>query len=154
LADLYQAAGYFADAKNIDHPYIFDNNGGVFLVITIPVATGGAQATGINDRGSISGFYIDSAGKNHGFLLTKGTFFTLDFPAATSTQAFGLNNEDDVVGAYVDAKDSLTDSSSTMDSSSRSMIRKGSAPPQSTASITVDNLSDFSWTPPGTRMDL
>ncbi len=89
LNNFDQAAGYFADAANIDHPYIFDNNGGGFLVITIPVATGGAQATGINDKGSISGFYIDSAGVNHGFLLANGTFTTLDFPAATSTQAFG-----------------------------------------------------------------
>ena len=103
LNNFDQAAGYFADAAGIDHPYIFDNNGGVFLVITIPVATGGAQATGINDRGSISGFYIDNAGKNHGFLIAKGTFFTLDFPGATLTQAFGLNNEDHVVGAYMDA---------------------------------------------------
>jgi len=103
LNNFDQAAGYYADAAGIDHPYIFDNNGGVFLVITIPPATGGAQATGINDRGSISGFYIDNAGKNHGFLIAKGTFFTLDFPGATLTQAFGLNNEDDVVGAYTDA---------------------------------------------------
>src|SRR5467141_3722273 len=80
LNNFDQAAGYFADAANIDHPYIFDNNGGVFLVITIPVATGGVHATGINDKGSFSGFYIDSAGVNHGFLLAKGTFFTLDFP--------------------------------------------------------------------------
>jgi hypothetical protein len=74
----------------------------VFLVITIPAATGGAQATGINRSGSISGFYIDSAGVNHGFLLANGKFTTLDFPAATFTQAFGVNNEDDVVGAYID----------------------------------------------------
>jgi hypothetical protein len=46
---------------------------------------------------------MDSAKVNHGFLIAKGTFFTLDFPGATSTQAFGLNNEDDVVGAYTDA---------------------------------------------------
>jgi hypothetical protein len=154
LNNFDQAAGYFADAANIDHPYIFDNNGGVFLVITIPVATGGPQATGINDRGSISGFYIDSAGKNHGFLLAKGTFTTLDFPGATLTQAFGLNNEDDVVGAYMDAA-GLTHGFIFDDGRfSRSMIRRGSARPQSTASTTAVNLSDFSWTPRETRMDL
>src|SRR5258708_22690588 len=42
------AAGYYADAAGIAHPYIFDNNGVAFLVLTIPAATGGAQATGIN----------------------------------------------------------------------------------------------------------
>src|ERR1700739_3999730 len=81
-----QAAGYYMDAAGIFHHYLFDNNGKVFLLIIIPLPTGGtasAQATGINDRGSISGFYIDNAGKNHGFLIAKGTFFTLDFPAAT-----------------------------------------------------------------------
>ncbi len=107
LNNFDQAAGYYAvppTPAGIDTPYIFDNNGGVFLRIRIAQATGGAQATGINDNQSISGFFIDSAGVNHGFLLAKGTFFTLDFPGATSTQAFGLNNEDDVVGAYVDAQ--------------------------------------------------
>src|SRR5258708_21253557 len=93
LNDHDQAPGYFADAAGIDHPYIFDNNGGGFLVITIPAATGGAQATGINRSGSISGFYIDSAGFNHGFLLANGKFTTLDFPPATFTQAFGVHNE-------------------------------------------------------------
>src|SRR5260370_8592662 len=87
----------------MDHPYIFESKGGVFSVITIPAAAGGAQATGINDKGSISGFYIDSTGKNHGFLISKGEFRTLDFPGSTLTQAFGLNNHDEVVGAYVDA---------------------------------------------------
>jgi uncharacterized membrane protein len=66
------------------------------------VGPSSAQATGI-DNGSISGFYIDGAGKNHGFLISKGEFKTLDFPESTLTQAFGLNNHDEVVGQYVDA---------------------------------------------------
>src|SRR5258707_15098575 len=63
LNNFDQAAGYFADSANIDHPYIFDNNGGVFFVITIPVATGGGQATGIQHRGCLSGFYIHNVGQ-------------------------------------------------------------------------------------------
>ncbi|HZC81667.1 MAG TPA: hypothetical protein VE222_08100 [Nitrospiraceae bacterium] len=103
LNNFDQAAGFFADAAGIAHAYIFDNNGGVFFVLTIPVATGGAQATGINDKGSISGIFIDNAGKTHGFLIAKGEFIVLDFPGAISTSAFGLNNEDDVVGDFMDA---------------------------------------------------
>src|SRR5258708_364631 len=103
LNNLDQAAGYYADAAGIDHSYIVEENGKVFLVITIPAATGGAQATGINDNGSISGFYVDSTGKNHGFLISKGELRTLDFPESTLTQAFGLNNQNEVVGAYIDA---------------------------------------------------
>jgi uncharacterized membrane protein len=51
----------------------------------------------------VSGFYIDSAQNNHGFLLTQGTFTTLDYPGAAFTQALGLNNKGDVVGFYMDS---------------------------------------------------
>src|SRR5260370_25282382 len=39
LHNFDQAAGYWADAARIDHPYTFDNDGVVLLVITIPAAT-------------------------------------------------------------------------------------------------------------------
>jgi probable HAF family extracellular repeat protein len=41
------------------------------------------------------------AGVNHG-LLDQGTLITLDVPGSTSTQAFGLNNDGQVVGAFID----------------------------------------------------
>jgi hypothetical protein len=102
INDHGQAAGYYADAAGIDHPYIFDSSDGVFLVISIPSAVGGAQATGINDRERVSGFYIDSAGVNHGFLLSEGKLIILNFPGSTFTQALGVNNQDQVVGDYLD----------------------------------------------------
>ena len=74
--DLAQAAGYYSQSINNttpDTPYIFDENSGVFEVLYIPGATGGAQATGINNLQQICGFYIDAKGVNHGFWLNKGT---------------------------------------------------------------------------------
>jgi probable HAF family extracellular repeat protein len=104
LNNRHQAAGYFADAAGIDRPYIFAINGGVFSEIFIPAAAlNGAQATGINDRGVISGFFIDCANITHGFLLDQGTLITLDVPGSTSTSAFGVNNRDQVVGAFTDS---------------------------------------------------
>src|SRR5260370_37944001 len=103
LNNLEQAAGYYADAAGIDHPYIFDNKGRVFFVITIPEAVGGAQATGINDNGSISGFYIDRKATNHGFLIAKGQIQTLDFPQSTLTRPYCHNNNGELLGQYVDA---------------------------------------------------
>jgi probable HAF family extracellular repeat protein len=97
-----QAVGYFADANNIDHAYIYEENGGVFLEFTIPNASGGAQATGINMTGEVCGFYIDGAGTNHGFTLNRGTFTKLDVPESMFTQALGLNNNGQVVGAFMD----------------------------------------------------
>jgi hypothetical protein len=98
-----QAAGYYADSYGINfQPYIYDRNGGVFLLINIPTAVGGAQATGINDRQDVSGLYIDSNFMVHGFLLDRGTLKTLDYPGSIATQAMGINDREEVVGLYVD----------------------------------------------------
>lgn len=104
--DMGQAAGYYSLSQNNstpDVPYIYDENGGVFLVIIIPGAAGGAQATGINNSQQICGFYIDVNAVNHGFLLNAGQLTTLDAPGSVFTQALGLNNKGQVVGQYMDA---------------------------------------------------
>ncbi len=104
--DLQQAAGYYslsADNTTPDFPYVYDEVGGIFEVITIPGAVGGAQATGINNTGEVCGFFIDAGQVNHGWLLNGGVFLQLDYPNSTFTQALGLNNHGQVVGAYMDA---------------------------------------------------
>ena len=40
------------------------------------------SARGINARGDIVGFYVDTAGVQHGFVLEHGTFTTIDFPVS------------------------------------------------------------------------
>jgi probable HAF family extracellular repeat protein len=47
---------------------------------------------------------MPTATTSDGFLLKDGHLTTLQFPGSTFTQAFGVNNEDDIVGAYQDAK--------------------------------------------------
>jgi len=104
--DLHQASGYYSMSTNNttpDFPYVYDEVGGVFQVIYIPGAVGGAQATGINNSQAVCGFFIDSQNVNHGFLLNGGIFLQLDFPGSTFTQALGLNNTGQVVGDYMDA---------------------------------------------------
>jgi hypothetical protein len=104
--DFNQASGYYSLSQNNttpDFPYVYDELGGVFQVITIPGAVGGAQATGINNSQEVCGFFIDSNQVNHGWLLNFGVFTQLDFPNSTFTQALGLNNKGQVVGAYMDS---------------------------------------------------
>jgi hypothetical protein len=103
--DMQQAAGYYSLSSNNttpDFPYVYDEVGGIFEVITIPGAVGGAQATGINNSGEVCGFFVDSAQVNHGWLLNAGVFLQLDYPNSTFTQALGLNNHGQVVGQYMD----------------------------------------------------
>ena len=114
INDQNESAGFFVDAAGVTHGFlhdavrfkqvdsIFDRFGNVFLVLTIPGAVGGAQATGINDGGSIYGFYIDAANVNQGFLLTPGKLKTLDFPESFFTQALGVDKDNNVVGVYLD----------------------------------------------------
>jgi probable HAF family extracellular repeat protein len=104
--DHQQASGYYSLSSNNstpDFPYVYDEVGGIFEVITIPGAVGGAQATGINNSGEVCGFFIDSNQVNHGWLLNAGIFLQLDYPNSTFTQALGVNNSGQVVGAYMDA---------------------------------------------------
>ncbi len=103
--DYHQAAGYYSNSianTTPDIPYVYDEVGGVFHVITIPGAVGGAQATGINNEGVTCGFFIDANGVNHGWLSNRGIYMPLDFPGSTGTQALGLNNRGKVVGFYTD----------------------------------------------------
>ena len=58
-------------------------------------------AAAINNSGDVAGFYNKTSTLVVGFLkLRSGAFLTLAYPGATATQAFGLNDSDEVVGTY------------------------------------------------------
>src|SRR5262249_16984001 len=65
----------------------------------------GATATApyaINANGDVVGFYVDSAGKQHGFLLSGGSFTSIDYAGAIATSGMGINDQGDIVGTHVD----------------------------------------------------
>lgn len=59
------------------------------------------HAFGINSVGDIVGSYVDSAGVEHGYLLSGGKFTQIDFPRALATRANGINANGDIVGYYI-----------------------------------------------------
>jgi probable HAF family extracellular repeat protein len=63
------------------------------------------SAFGVNDSGEIVGAYADSAAVLHGYLLSGGTFTTMNvpFPTATGTSPFGINNAGEIVGYWLDS---------------------------------------------------
>jgi hypothetical protein len=68
---------------------------GKFTAVNFPKSTG-TQATGINDKGWVSGFYLDSSSTQHAF-VKKGTKYTsIDVTGATSPDAYGINNAGEV----------------------------------------------------------
>jgi len=61
------------------------------------------NAQGINPGGEIVGIYTDTAGKQHGFLLSAGDFTSIDYPGAISTNARGIGPGGDIVGSFTNA---------------------------------------------------
>jgi hypothetical protein len=95
------AVGFYNDAKNVSHGYTYNIRTGRFRRVIVAGDTN-VTAAAINNFGDIAGSATNSAGATEGFLLrSDGKLFRLDVPGASSTQAFGLNDGDEVVGAYM-----------------------------------------------------
>jgi hypothetical protein len=60
------------------------------------------QVIGINNRRHTDGFYIDTGGTTHGFLIIDNVPQTVDFPGTTFNQLLGLNRFDQAAGYYAD----------------------------------------------------
>lgn len=73
---------------------------GTFKFLKPPGSTQ-SFAYGINDSNTVVGWYIDSAGVNHGFSFSKGKYTKIDPPGTTLTNAWGVNSAGEIVGTYV-----------------------------------------------------
>jgi hypothetical protein len=87
----------------------FGYTGGNFTTINDPAAgAGNTTVQGINDRDQLVGWYtLNVAGLGQvtsGFVDKGGSFTAIDDPSApANTQAFGINDTGEIVGAYGDA---------------------------------------------------
>ena len=65
----------------------------------VPGATGVTVAYGINNAGTIAGFYYQNG--YHGFIKTAGgSYTTIDVAGATDTFIYGINANGRIVGGY------------------------------------------------------
>jgi len=95
-----QAVGFYTDAAGNSHGYRYDVSRQTFTAITVPGAISATTAA-INDRDQIAGFETTAAGVSDAFLRgADGSVTHLAFPGASVTQAFGVSNRGEVVGAY------------------------------------------------------
>ena len=83
----------------------YSQNGGVFTSINalLPATNKNSQAVGINNAGSIVGFYLPTATTSIGFLDVGGAISTIDPFGSSFTQALGISNTGEIVGFYTDA---------------------------------------------------
>ena len=75
------ATSHYFDSGHVAYGFLYSGTG--YTTFYDPLGVQGTFATGINDAGQIVGFYRGSNGLFHGFLLSGGTFTTLDDPSAT-----------------------------------------------------------------------
>lgn len=102
--------GRYQTADGKFHGFLL--SAGNFTSLDVPGAAA-TSAFGINPRGDIVGSYCDPAPcppavqsgnlGNHGFLLSGGTFTSIDFPGAALTQAWKINSAGQVAGRYTGA---------------------------------------------------
>jgi hypothetical protein len=80
---------------------VFTWKRGKYTYYTPPSSMTYVQATGISKNGEIAGWFIDSSGFDHGFVLSGGVFTQVDVPGGTNTQIMGINKSGKLVGVYV-----------------------------------------------------
>src|SRR5579883_2299640 len=90
---------------DVTHDACLFDRGDRFWHTVWPSAGGGAKSTvaqGINAEGTVVGAFVDSGGKQHGFLLSGGNFTTVDFAGAIATGLRGINDRGAMVDVHVD----------------------------------------------------
>ena len=100
------AVGFYTNGQGSNRGYEYNIRTHTFTRVLVPGAPGGQAgpsltAAAINNYGDVAGFYAKTSAQTDAFLrLHNGQFITLAVPGAAMTQAFGVNDRDEVVGAY------------------------------------------------------
>jgi hypothetical protein len=94
------AVGFYVDRFGADVPFELMVISGSFVDLKPPGAAS-ARATGINIKGDIVGWLTGPRGAK-GFMLKAGAYQVFSYPKSMSTQALGLNFQEQIVGSYVD----------------------------------------------------
>jgi len=93
-----------------DRPADHHDHGYSFVTLDPP----GASSTNVeatNNPGEVAGTYIDSSGRDHGFIYDNGNYTTIgapgvlegEPPGAFGTYAHAINNRGEVAGHYIDS---------------------------------------------------
>jgi len=96
------AVGFYTDGHGVNHGFSYDILTHTFKTIAVSGDTN-VTAAAVNNVGDVAGFATNGGGTVEAFLeRADGKPTRLSFPGATATQAFGVNNGDEVVGDYTE----------------------------------------------------
>lgn len=105
INDLGEIVGTYNDAspQQLQHGFLRGSDG--LIVGFDPPGSQFTSPQGINNDGSVVGYYFDAAGNGHGFLRSRqGKFTTIDDPNASGyTEIRTINDLGVVAGFYLDA---------------------------------------------------
>lgn len=77
---------------------------GTITTFAFPAGADRMSVSGINNSGTVVGFYYDSSNLAHGFIRTAdGTFTSFDPAGAAYTFIRAINNTGEIAGSYLDA---------------------------------------------------
>ena len=104
-----EAAGYSStDPAGMTLQQAFTYNGVSFTNVNALLPTNSnSQATGVNNAGTVVGFYQDAAGKFHAFEDVASLITSFQYPGSMSSQALGINDLGEIVGDYVAANGNM-----------------------------------------------
>jgi len=95
--------GVYTNSSGNGVGFLYNAKTKQFTDITGPQGATYSGASEINDQGWIVGWYQDSSGFTHGFLLQGKKYTTLDVPGATYTYAYGISNKGNIDLTWVNS---------------------------------------------------
>jgi hypothetical protein len=95
------AAGFYVDASGDSHGYLYNIFTHHFTPENVSGGAVSVVATGISNKGDVTGYFTPLSGPIRAFLIMHATRHVVILAAggADMTQAYGVNNSDEVVGA-------------------------------------------------------
>lgn len=104
-------SGWFIGAPG-EAPQGFVTQGGVTTVLTFPEPNLATFVEGLNNKGELSGSWLDMDGNSHGFALASDlvTWTSFDAPGGTQTQAWQINKHGEIAVSTFDEATGATGS--------------------------------------------